>query len=78
MRRIFSQRLNDGVIGRDVDHFHLVNLECDNLANSRQGERFERARHRHFTIPDICSKHLGRELLFIKFLAQLQVLDVVE
>ena len=48
------------------------------MANSRQSERFERARHRHLTISDVRNKHLGGQLLFIEFLAQLQVLDVIK
>src|SRR5262249_41378278 len=76
--RIFSKRLHNCVVVRDVDYLHLVNLERHNLANSRQSERFKRARDRYFTVPDIRDKHLGSQLLFIKFLAQLQVLNVVE
>src|SRR5262245_41966391 len=78
VRWIFSKRLYDCVIVLYVDYFHLVKLECHDLANSRQSQRFERARHRHFTVTDIRGKHLGGQLLFIEFLAQLEVLDVVE
>src|SRR5207247_9679044 len=43
VRRIFSKRLHDGVIVIDVDHFHLVNFKRHDLANGRQGKRFERS-----------------------------------
>ena len=44
MGRIFPERLYDRVVMRNIDHFHLVNLECHDLADCRQSERFESPR----------------------------------
>src|SRR4029077_5726794 len=78
VRWIFSKRLHDGVIVRDVYHFHLVNFERHDLADGRQGERFECARYSHVAIADLRSKHFGCKLLFVEFLTQLEGLDIVK
>ena len=61
VRRIFFQRLHDGVVVRDVDHFHLFMSERHDLADGRQGERLESARDGHFTIEHVGGQHLGGE-----------------
>ncbi len=63
---------------RNIDHFHLVNLECHDLADCRQSERFESARHRCLAVADFRGKHFGGQLLFVKLVAQLKVLDIVK
>src|SRR5436190_17926798 len=52
VRWVFSQRLLDCVVIRDVDNFHLGDLERYDLANGRQSERFESSCDRHFAVPD--------------------------
>ena len=69
VRWVFSQRLHDCVVIRDVDNFHLGDLERYDLANGCQSERFESSRDRHFAVPDFCSQDLRGQLLFIEFIA---------
>ena len=78
MRRVFSKGLHDGVIVRNVDDFHLVNLECHDLADSRESKRFEGTRHRDVAVTNLCRQHFGGQLLLVEFIAQLQRLDVVK
>ena len=52
--------------------------ERHDLADGGQGQRLEGARHGHFAVEHVRGQHLGRELLFVELLAQLQLLDVVE
>ena len=75
MRRIFLQRLHDGVVIRDVDHFHLLDPERHDLANRRRGQRLECAGDGHFTVENFRRQNLGREFFFVELLAQLQGLD---
>ena len=76
--RVFPERLHDRVVVRNIDHFYLVNLECHDLADCRQSERFESARHCRLPIADFRGKHFGGQLLFVKLVAQLEVLDVIK
>src|SRR5205814_605698 len=62
----------------NIDHFHLVNLECHDLADCRQSERLERARHGNHAIADFRCEHFGGQLLFVQLVAQLKILDVVK
>ena len=78
VRRIFPKRLDDCVIVRNIDHFHLVNLQRHDLTNGRQGERLERARHRRLTITDLGRENFGGQLLFVEFFAQLEIFNVVK
>ena len=55
-----------------------MNFKRHDLADGSQGERFKRARHSHIAVADLRSQHLGGELLFVEFFAQLQGLDVVK
>src|SRR5207247_4124201 len=66
------------VIVRNIDHFHLVNLECNDLADCRQSERLERARHGNLAIADFRCEHFGGQLLFVELVAQLKILNVVK
>ena len=63
---------------RDVDHLHVLVPERHDLANGRGRERLESARHGDFAVEHVRDQHLGRELFFVEFFAQLQRLDVVE
>src|SRR5713101_3956019 len=78
MGRIFPKRLHDRVIVRNVDHFHLVNLERHDLADGRQSQRLERARYRHLAVTNLASEHFGGQLFFVEPLAQLQIFNVVK
>ena len=78
VRRIFSQRLHDRVITRDIDDVHLVNFERHDLANGGQRERFERAGHGHFTVSDFRRQDFRGQLFFIQLFAELQGFDVVK
>ena len=78
VRRVFSKRLYDRVIVRDIDDFDLMNVKRHDLANCRKSQRLKRARHGHFTIANVCGEHFAGELFFVQFLAQLEVLDVVK
>ena len=78
MGRIFPKRLHDRVIVRNVDHFHLVNLERHDLADGRQSQWLERTRYRHLAVTNLGSEHFSGQLLFVESLAQLQIFDVVK
>src|SRR5438046_7317666 len=78
MGRIFPKRLHDRVIVRNVDHFHLVNLERHDLTNSRESERLERPRHRHLAVTDLRSEDFGGKCFFVEFFAQLKTLNIIK
>ncbi len=78
MRRIFAQRFDHGVVIGNVDDLHFLDPEAHDLANGRKGERLEGAGDSHFAVADFGGQNLGGEFLFVEFLAELQVLDVVE
>ena len=50
VRRILLQRLDDGVVIRDIDDLHFLDAERHDLANRRLGQRLESARHGHFAV----------------------------
>src|SRR5205807_10627667 len=74
----FAERFDDGVVVRNVDNLNFFDAQAHNLANGRQGEGLEGTSNRHLAVAHFGGQHFGREFLFIEFLAQLEVLDVVE
>src|SRR5438067_5454585 len=78
VRRIFLERLHDGVVVRDIDHLHVLVPEPHDLAHGRRGQRLKRPRHGGIGIEDVGDQHLGCEFLFAELLTQLEGLDVIE
>src|SRR5213592_1486255 len=78
VRRVFSKRLHDRVIVRNVDDFYLVDIQRHDLADRRQSQRLKRACDGHFAIANVCSEHFAGELLFIQLVAQFGGLNVVK
>src|SRR4051812_23632988 len=54
MRGIFSKRFYDRIVVRDIDDFHLVNIERHDLTDRGKSQRLKRARHGHLTIANLC------------------------
>ena len=78
MRRIFAERFDDGVVVGNIDDLNFLDPETHDLANGRECERFKSPSNGHFAVTDFRRQNFGRELLFVEFLAQLQILDVVK
>ncbi len=78
VRRVLLQGLDDRVVGLGIDDLHVLHAEREDLADGRLGQRLESARHGDFAVADVGDEHLGRDLLFLEALAELQLLDGVE
>ena len=64
VRRIFLQRLDDGVVVRDVDHLHVFDARASDLADDRLGERLESARDTMpFAVEHVRDQHLASRVL---------------
>src|SRR5207245_8861307 len=72
------ERFDDGVVVGNIDDLNFLNPETHDLANSRKCERFKSSGNGHFAVTDFRRQDFGRERLFVEFLAQLQILDVVK
>src|SRR3954452_6126154 len=62
VRRIFLERLHDGVVVRNVDDLYVLMAEPHDLANGGGRERLESARDRDLAVEDVGNEHFRREL----------------
>jgi len=76
--RILLQGLDDCVVAFDIDNFHFVNAECQDLLDCGFGQRLKGPRHRDFSIAHIADQHFAADLFFFKIVAQSQPLDGVK
>ena len=78
VRGIFAQRLDDGVIGRDVDHGRFGDAGGEEARDGRLVQRFESIGQDDFAVLDVLDQHLAGQFILVEAAAQFEVLRGVE